>query len=37
MDYENWYIDKMIGNGAYAQVFLVKHISVCPKTGGPIT
>lgn len=35
MDYENWYIDKMIGNGAYASVYLVKHISKDPQTMGP--
>ena len=35
MDYENWYIDKKIGNGAYAQVFLVKHVSKCSETCGP--
>ena len=25
MDYQNWYIINLIGNGAFAKVFLVKH------------
>ena len=25
MDYENWYISNLIGSGAFAKVYLVKH------------
>lgn len=25
MDYENWYITNLIGSGAFAKVYLVKH------------
>ena len=28
MDYKNWYICKLIGNGAFAKVYLVKHVTV---------
>jgi serine/threonine protein kinase len=36
MDYKNWYICKLIGNGAFAKVYLVKHVTI-DKTGEKVT
>ena len=33
MDYNNWYIQNLIGKGAYANVYLVKHKEVDSTTG----
>ena len=33
MDYKNWYIQNLIGKGAYANVYLVKHIEIDISTG----
>lgn len=32
MDYENWYIQNLIGKGAYANVYFVKHIETDDET-----
>jgi serine/threonine protein kinase len=37
MDYKNWYIQNLIGQGAYANVYLVKHIEIDMDTGQRIT
>ena len=37
MDYKNWYICKLIGSGAFAKVYLVKHVTKDKESGEEIT
>lgn len=36
MDYQNWYICNLLGNGAYAKVYLVKQVMKNPRDGKPL-